>query len=94
MIIVREYFIAKPGCASKLAALWKKVAESGLGGTFRVMTDLTGEFNKVILESEFADLVDFERRMREYGSSNALKDMVKGYTDLYLTGGREIYQVW
>lgn len=94
MIIVREYFIAKPGCASKLAGIWKEIAVSGLAGKCRVLTDLTGEFNKVVLETEFTDLVEVERRMAQYGASKELQERLKGYTELYLTGGREIYQVW
>jgi len=94
MIVVREHFVAKPGCASKLAALWKEIAEAGWAGRFRVLTDITGEFNKVVLESEFADLAEFERRMNEYGASDELCERLRGYTDLYQTGGREIYRLW
>ena len=51
MIVVRNCFVAKPGMASKLAAQLKEAAAAAPGGTkFRVMTDLTGDFNRVILE--------------------------------------------
>ena len=51
MIVVRETFIAKPGMASKLAT-WFKAEMEGQRGC-RVMTDLVGSFNSVIMETEF-----------------------------------------
>ena len=96
MIIVREVFIAKPGSASKLAKLMKEVmAEWGVAKV-RVMTDMTGVFNKVVVETEMDNLTDFDKRMKEY--SNRPKDKTSekmaGYTDMYHSGKREIYQVW
>jgi hypothetical protein len=93
MIVVRNVFIAKPGSASKLAAQVKEAATAANMGRFRVLTDLTGEFNRVVLEFEGEGLADFEARMREYNSNSVLRDKMKGYTDLYLTGTREIFQV-
>ncbi len=31
--------------------------------------------------------------MQDYASNQALRDKMKGYTDLYVTGSREILQV-
>jgi hypothetical protein len=94
MIVVRNVFVAKPGMASKLAAQIKD-AMTVAEGTFkaRVLTDLTGDFNRVILEHEGENLGEFEARMREYESNPALREKMKGYTDLYITGSREILQV-
>ena len=39
-------------------------------------------------------LADLEARFQEYANNQALRDKMKGYTDMYLTGGREIYRVW
>ena len=47
MIIVRNSFIAKPGQASKLAAQLKDMAAAGKLPNHRVLTDMTGEFNRV-----------------------------------------------
>ena len=46
MIIVRNCFVAKPGHASKLAAQLKEAAAAI--PKYRVLTDLTGDFNRVI----------------------------------------------
>ena len=63
MIIVRNCFVAKPGCASKLAAQLKEAA-AGTIPRYRVLTDLTGDFNRVILEYEAESVAEFEARMK------------------------------
>ena len=52
MIIVRNSFIAKPGQAGKLAIQLKDMANAGNLRNVRVMTDVTGDFNHVIMEHE------------------------------------------
>jgi hypothetical protein len=93
MIVVRNTFVAKPGSASKLAAQLKDAATAASMGNFRVLTDLTGDFNRVVLEYEAENIGEFEARMREYTSNSALREKMKGYTDLYVTGSRDIFQV-
>ncbi len=94
MVIVRNCFVARPGSASKLAAQLKEAAgvAPGLKG-YRVLTDLTGDFNRVILEYEAENVGEFEDRMRDYATNQAFREKMKGYTDLYVTGSREILQV-
>jgi len=93
MIVVRNCFVAKPGQASKLAAQLKEAAATSSIRNFRVLTDVTGDFNRVVLEYEGASIGEFEERMKEYSSNTAFRDKMKGYTDLYVTGNREILQV-
>ena len=93
MIIVRNCFVAKPGSASKLAAQLKEAATSAKMERFRVLTDLTGDFNRVVLEYEAENVTEFEARMQEYNNNFALREKMRGYTDLYQTGSREIMQV-
>jgi hypothetical protein len=94
MIVVRETFVAKPGQASKLAGLFKSIIDAGLMGGARVLTDMTGEFNRVVLETEAASLAELEARMQDYAKNQAIKEKMKGYAELYQTGSREVYQVW
>jgi len=97
MIIVHDIFICKPGNASKMAKLFKEVME-GNKELVNIMTDMTGQYNKVVMVSKFDNLTAYEQsweKMKE--QSEEMKQMMekmKGYTDLYLTGSREIYQVW
>ena len=92
MIVIRNCFVAKPGQASKLAAQLKD-ASGVMGVKCRVLTDVTGDFNRVVLEIEAQDFTDFEARMRQYRTDEAFRDKMKGYTDLWVTGHREILQV-
>ena len=98
MLIVRDVFTARPGKASKLAKLLKKVF--GAEPHARVMTDLVSEYNTVVLEMTVADLSEFERHMEDYrtGKMNPTMDPkvaeeMSNYTELWLTGRREIFQI-
>jgi hypothetical protein len=98
MLIIREIFTAKPGQASKLAKLFKK----GFGGdpNARIMTDMVGDFNTVIIETQVKSLAEFEKQMEEYKSGKPdpkmdpkVAEEMSKYTEMYLTGRREIFQV-
>jgi hypothetical protein len=58
----------------------------------RVLTDVTGEFNRVILEYEVGGIGEFEAQMKDYAANETIRAALKGYTDLYLTGHRELLQ--
>ncbi|MBI5282820.1 MAG: hypothetical protein HY858_14140 [Candidatus Solibacter usitatus] len=93
MIVVRNCFVARPGQASRLAVQIKGAAAASSMPRYRVLTDLTGEFNRVVLEYEVENITEFEARMKEYMTNEAFREKMKGYTDLWLTGSREIMQV-
>jgi hypothetical protein len=98
MIIVREVFTAKPGQASRLAKLFKK-AFGGEPNT-RIMTDLVGDYNTVVAEVQVNSLAEFEKQMEEYKSGKPdpkmdpkVAEEMSKYTEMYVTGRREIFQV-
>jgi len=93
MIVVRNCFIAKPGQASKLAAQIKDAATAAKMGKPRILTDLTGDFNRVILEYEADSVSGFEAMMKDYATNTAFREKMKGYTELWVTGSREILQI-
>ena len=93
MIVVRNVFIAKPGQASTLAAMFKRAAGIGNMPRHRVLTDMTGDFNRVVLEYEVDGLAGVEAEMKNYMTNQAVRDALKGYTDLYVTGSRELLQI-
>lgn len=94
MIVVRSTFIAKPGSASKLAAQLKDAASAAKGMTrHRVLTDVTGEFNRVVLEYEVENISEFEARMTDYETNKVFREKMKGYHELFLTGSREILRI-
>lgn len=97
MIIVHDTFICKPGNASKMAKMFKE-AMAGNSELLHIMTDMTGQFNKVVMVSKFENLTAYEQSWEKYKQdTEAMKKMgeiMTGYQDMYLTGSREIYQTW
>jgi hypothetical protein len=93
MFIVRETFNARPGMASKLAGLMKQVMSEQRDLRVRILTDFVGSFNTVVMETEVPDLAEFDKRMKEYMEREDIRSRMKGYTDMYQTGAREIYRV-
>jgi heme-degrading monooxygenase HmoA len=97
MIIVHDIFVCKPGNASKLA---KKFKEAMTGSTelLHILTDMTGTYNRVIMVSQYENLTAYEKSWDKYKeNTEAMKkmnDAMAGYQEMYLTGSREIYQVW
>lgn len=92
MLIIRNCFVAKPGHASKLAAQLKAAAATANIPKHRVLTDLTGDFNRVVLEFEVDSIGQFEERLKDYENNAAFREKMKGYTDLWISGTREILQ--
>ena len=97
MIIVHDIFICKPGNASKMAKIFKEsIAQNK--EVVNIMTDMTGQYNRVVMVSQYKNLTAYEKAFEEYKNptpemKKAMEKM-KGYQDMYLTGSREIYQVW
>jgi len=98
MLIIREVVTAKPGQASKLAKLFKK----GFGGdpNTRIMTDLVGNYNTVVVEMQVKSLAEFEKQMEDYKSGKPdpkmdpkVAEEMSKYTEMYLTGRREVFQI-
>jgi heme-degrading monooxygenase HmoA len=97
MIIVHDIFICKPGNASKLAKLFKEVMADNKE-LVNIMTDMTGQYNRVIMVSKYENLTAYEKSWSAYDKNEEAKKKMKekmaGYHEMYLTGSREIYQVW
>ncbi len=92
MIIIRNTFIAKPGKASTLATQLKAGLAAGKVPKSRVLTDLTGDFNRVVMETEVEDLGGVEANMKRYQTDDAVRAAMQGYTDLFIGGHRELLQ--
>lgn len=97
MIIVHDIFVCKPGNASKLAKLFKEVM-TGNNELVNIMTDMSGQFNRVIMVTKYDSLAAYEKNWDKYKENTdemkKMQEKMAGYTDMYLTGSREIYQVW
>ncbi|MEO8049143.1 MAG: hypothetical protein ABI833_01890 [Acidobacteriota bacterium] len=93
MFVIRNTFIAKPGCAGKLAAQLKEATAAFQMPNVRVMTDMTGNLNTVVMEHTAETLAEFEKRIQEVIGSPAYRERMAGYTELWITGNREILRV-
>jgi len=95
MIIVQDTFVCKPGNASKLAKLFKEVMGSR-PEVVNIMTDMTGPFNRVVVVTRHDSLTAYEKSWENMSQeeSQKMQEMMKGYTEMYQSGSREIFQVW
>ncbi len=97
MIIVHDIFTCKPGNASKVAKMFKD-AMSESTDVVNIMTDMTGVYNRVVMVSKYENLAAYEQSFQKYMQDTEevkkIKEKMMGYHDLYLTGSREIFQVW
>jgi heme-degrading monooxygenase HmoA len=97
MIIVHDIFICKPGNASKVAKLFKEVM-SNEKETEYILTDMTGPYNKVVVVSKYDSLTAYEASWEKMKQNTEemkkMQEKMSGYHEMYLTGSREIYQVW
>ena len=93
MFVIRNRFAAKPGCAGKLATQLKEAMTAFQMPGVRVMTDVTGDFNCVIMEHTAESLGELEKRMQEVMGSPLYRERMAGYTELWVAGSREILRV-
>ena len=97
MIIVHDIFICKPGNASKLAKLFKEVMAENKE-LVNIMTDMTGQYNRVVMVSKYDSLTAYEQSWEKYKENSEemkkMQEKMAGYHEMYLSGSREIFQVW
>lgn len=97
MIIVHDIFNCKPGNASKVAKLFKEWADVVPQKNVNIMTDMTGQFHRVIVASSFGDLSAYEESMKAMGRSEEEKKIMEKFKDMnemYVSGSREIFKLW
>ncbi len=97
MIQIHNTFICKPGNAGKIAKMMKTIPFDPVKGPY-ILTDMTGQFHRVISIHNYADLTAYEEDMKKEmdwsNKSQEEQDRWKGFNDMYVSGSREIYKVW
>jgi hypothetical protein len=97
MIVVHDIFICKPGKASKFAKMFKEAME-GRSELVNILTDMTGEYNKVVMICQYENLTAYEKSFEQYMQQSEemkrMMEIMKDYHEMYLSGRREIYKVW
>lgn len=98
MIIVHDIFVCKPGNASKLAKMFKEAMAGTPGQNNIIMTDLTGQYNRVVVVSQHESLAVYEQMFAKMSQdteeNKKMAEAMKGYQDMYISGSREIYKTW
>ncbi len=96
MIIVRDIFHLKFGKAKDAKALLSEArslfSKSGQP-TPKAMTDLTGPFYTLVMETEWKSLSDMENSMKEAFGDKQWQEWYQKFIPLVDSGSREIYTV-
>ena len=96
MIVVRDIFHVEPDQMKQAKELLKKQREIGqrLGHTIlRVLTDLTGEYYTLVLESEFKSLADYEVALKKVLADPEFQQHYPKFRSLIRGGRRESFTV-
>ena len=96
MILVRLVFQAKFGKAGELANQFKtgtrQIGER-YGGRSRVLTDLSGQFDTVVLEIEAENLAQWERNRSEVFASPEFRETFARTSELIQSGKTEFFTI-
>ena len=97
MIAVHNTLVCKPGNASKVAKLFKEWADLRKTHHASVMTDMTGQYHRVIIAEQYPSLAAYEEAERTMGQSpeeKAMMEKFKEMNEMYVSGSREIFKIW
>ncbi len=97
MILVRDIFRIRFGqMKGALATLRELSSNAGLSGNgfgMRVLTDLTGPYYTLVLESTFDTLSAYEGMMTSEASTPEWKEWYKSFVPFLEDGHREIFTI-
>jgi hypothetical protein len=98
MIVVRTVLQAKFGTGGGLAASFREttsamIAEAGTGRRWRVLTDLSGEFDTVVQEVELESLAEWETMRVRLFELAAFRDAMATMQQLVVSGRNELWTV-
>ncbi|MDQ4075755.1 MAG: hypothetical protein M3220_05840 [Chloroflexota bacterium] len=94
MILVRGVFQARYGKADEVVALFKEAREEwGTDYAGRILTDASGPFFQVVVETEVENLAEWERRSDEIFSQREFGNWFDRMTNLVESGRREFYNI-
>ncbi|HEX7101026.1 MAG TPA: NIPSNAP family protein [Nitrolancea sp.] len=98
MIVVRQVFQAKWGKAAEFATLVadgnREIAKAlGQNHAWRVLTDLTGPFHRVVLEVEMESMAQWEQVRTQMFQNPEIGQALARGNDLVESGRSEIYTI-
>ncbi len=98
MILVRQVFQAKFGHAAEAAAMMAEGMRGardlvGMSPRWRVLTDLSGPFDTVVLEVEAESLAQWEEARSRLFSNPHFQEQQRGGRELFVAGRNELYTI-
>ncbi len=94
MMLVRGVFQAKYGKGGDLVALFKEARQKWPQGyADRILTDVSGPFFTVVVETKVESLAEWERRTAEIFAVPEFGDWFARMTPLVESGHREFYNI-
>jgi hypothetical protein len=94
MIIVRGVFQEEYGKGGDLVALFKEAREKWPEQyADRILTDASGSFFTVVVETNVESLAEWERRSAEFFTQPEFGDWFARMTPLVQSGSREFYNL-
>ena len=90
MILIRDIFQAKFGQAGEMVELMKQNPMPGMRG--RVLTDLSGPYDTVVIEAEVESIDEYYRRLREMFDQEP-NEAMRAMGDMIVSGRREIFTI-
>lgn len=95
MILVRAVFQAKVGKAQELVANFKAAMQqqSAASSQSRILTDLSGPWDTVVIETVAESLAVWERQRAEMFADPQFQKMFAQVSDLVVSGRNEYYTI-
>lgn len=96
MILVRDIFQLKFGKAKDALTLWKEgaiILKKADINVNRILTDLTGQYYTMIMESTYDSLTAFDAAMHKESGSDEWKAFYQKFVPLVESGRREIFTI-
>ena len=93
MLLIRNVFRCKPGCAADLANRFKSTFEMMEGTKPRVMVDFIADYWTVVMEMEVEDMASFERQFTQRAQQPEMREKMGDYMSLVTGGHREVYRI-
>ena len=94
MILVRAVFQAKVGKAQELVSSFKSaMQQSDSLNQSRILTDLSGPWDTVVLETVAESLADWERQRAEMFTNPQFQAFFARVADVVVSGRNEYYTI-
>jgi len=96
MILVRDIFSLRFGSMREALALWKEgqaLMKASGHVPSRLLTDLTGEYYTLVLESEFASLSEYEKGHGSAAMTDEFRAWYQKFSALVVSGKREMFSI-